>query len=483
MTAGLNELRCIVRDTLGLYGTIAACATYTDSGASNSNLPVDDIVMALKQCVAEHPVLTTIVLDTQTDSPLLARQANMSISHHLRISSHPISPENAMAEVLNQVHNDPLDDLSTHPPWRLYIRMIKTSSALRTFIAAFAYSHAIADGFSGLLFHRSFLRALCGTEGLPHTTDANFVPETSSRLFPALEQAATLPISWSFLLGPLIAEYCPGILKRALGMSSNEPSEVWTGASSRPTKPTAAQPLHTSLRHRSVSNRTVERVSDACRLHQTKLTGLLILLTSRSLARSLQETGQEDPRLFKAETAIDLRRCIPAAKDTMGNFPSAVTDVVTTSNTKATDTPLTKEDWQTAQRLTHRLQEASSTLSDQPVGLLKYLSDFRSWTIKKASQPPECSFSVSNLGVFETETAKADGESESGGGWVIGDMAFSQSADATGAAFNLNLASTKAGGLNVVVTWWPGMLGVQDEGRLMERVCGGVVDQMEHIAG
>ncbi|TKA32341.1 hypothetical protein B0A50_01447 [Salinomyces thailandicus] len=414
--AGLNELRCIVRDTLGLYGTIAACATYTDSGASNSNLPVDDIVMALKQCVAEHPVLTTIVLDTQTDSPLLARQANMSISHHLRISSHPISPENAMAEVLNQVHNDPLDDLSTHPPWRLYIRMIKTSSALRTFIAAFAYSHAIADGFSGLLFHRSFLRALCGTEGLPHTTDANFVPETSSRLFPALEQAATLPISWSFLLGPLIAEYCPGILKRAL-------------------------------------------------------------------ARSLQETGQEDPRLFKAETAIDLRRCIPAAKDTMGNFPSAVTDVVTTSNTKATDTPLTKEDWQTAQRLTHRLQEASSTLSDQPVGLLKYLSDFRSWTIKKASQPPECSFSVSNLGVFETETAKADGESESGGGWVIGDMAFSQSADATGAAFNLNLASTKAGGLNVVVTWWPGMLGVQDEGRLMERVCGGVVDQMEHIAG
>lgn len=155
----------------------------------------------------------------------------------------------------------------------------------------------------------------------------------------------------------------------------------------------------------------------------------------------------------------------------MGNFPSATTSALAVSDPLSKG--MTSDDWSTASRVTDSLEEAAGSLSDQPVALLRYLSDFRGWTIRKSEQPTNLSFSVSNVGMFKNGVGD---ETEN-----LSEMAFSQSADATGAPFNLNVVSTKTGPLSIVVTWWPGMLGVDDEGSFMTEVCGSIVEQLKEI--
>ncbi|KAI7201490.1 hypothetical protein KC316_g2527 [Hortaea werneckii] len=236
--------------------------------------------------------------------------------------------------------------------------------------------------------------------------------------------------------------------------------------------PDRSRPIETALVHRQVTRATIDKVLSLCRTREVKLTGLLIVLTSRALAYALRARNERFTS-FKAETALDLRKCIPEARASMGNMASAVEDTILI-NERGQIGKLSNGEWEAAKEVTLHLQQASSTLSDQPVGLLRYLSDFKGWTLKKAAQRPDCSFSVSNVGVFE------DGEPQDSAGVKVKDMAFSQSADGTGAPFNLNLASTKSDGtLNMVMTWWPGMLGVEDEGRFMDDFSDRIVEELK----
>ena len=111
-------------------------------------------------------------------------------------------------------------------------------------------------------------------------------------------------------------------------------------------------------------------------------------------------------------------------------------------------------DWPAIRTSTEKLAKASRTLQDQPVGLLKYLSNYRRWTIGKSEKRAEVSFGMSNLGAFDAAT---DGKIKMERIW------FAQSGDATGEVINVNVASTKGGPLSIALTWWPGMLGVENE--------------------
>ena len=61
-------------------------------------------------------------------------------------------------------------------------------------------------------------------------------------------------------------------------------------------------------------------------------------------------------------------------------------------------------------------------------------------------------------------------------------MVFSQSADGTGWPFNINFASVKDGPLAVVITWWPGMLGVDNEEAFVGEICHGIELQADALA-
>ncbi|KAI7360680.1 hypothetical protein KC354_g8669 [Hortaea werneckii] len=473
---GLNELRCIVRDDLALYGTIIVSVTYSLQENHEDETLRKATIRALKHCIAEHPVLSTVVVDSDTSQPQLAQMPRMAIEDHFKIleaESILAAHDDETAALLSFAHNDRIPNLTTRPPWRTYVCPLRRPQQRSTeIVMGLSYSHAIADGKSGLLFHQSLRHALQETHNLPYDDEPSFFPPSASELFPPLEKAASLDVSWAFLLGPLIGEYCPPTLKRIFGISSDSSKDCWRGAAARPPMPDRSRPIQTALVHRQVTRATIDKVLSLCRTREVKLTGLIIVLTSRALACALQARNERFTS-FRAETALDLRKCIPEAKASMGNMASAVEDTILLDESGHIG-KLSNGEWETAKRITFHLQQASGTLSDQPVGLLRYLSDFRGWTLKKATQQPNCSFSVSNVGMFE------DGEPQDSAGVKMRDIAFSQSADGTGAPFNLNLVSTKSHGtLNMVMTWWPGMLGVEDEGRFMEEVSDRIVEELK----
>lgn len=374
--------------------------------------------------------------------------------------------------MLEEVHAEPLLNYTNQPQWRIFVAPVtfEPPAGTSTFYLAFASSHALMDGASGLLFHKTFLQELenIGSCELDASPIFNTAPEP--RVAPALEHAGSLSISWSFLLGPLLSEYLPP-LATALGLGPKAVNNTWLGASARPAKPASSALLPTAVRVLHVPQTTLQRVLAMCRKHNARLTALLNHCVACALAMALQVQGHSFEN-FKVVTAMDLRRLIPESQDSMANYVSALTEDLTVDQQLSRDAR-PQVNRSAVQNSTLRLAKAASTLSDQPVGLLKYLSNFRGWTLKNASKPADASFSMSNLGVF----SRAD-ESRN---WNISQMSFSQSADGTGAPFNINVASVKDGPLAITITWWPGMLGVDDEGDFIEYVCERILQQLEAL--
>ncbi|KAK0347115.1 Alcohol acetyltransferase [Friedmanniomyces endolithicus] len=489
----LNERRCIARDVQGVYGNLILYATYRIDCALEDVALRGQIDKALRQCIVEHPVLGVVIQDVETEKPQLYRPSSLLLDEHVRYLETIDTREDDAGTVqalLKQVHNEPFAQWHVRPAWRVHILPTTpngTSQATELHVA-FAYSHALADGFSGVLFHQTLLRALNTQHSPTPTNESVFqISAEDHHLLPPLEKAATLPISWSFLLRPLFGEFLPAWIVRALGMSSEIPDGVWTGAQKRPPSPTSIQPIRTAVCCRRIPPAHLERALAACRGHGVRLTGLLAVMVARALARALRARGQVRSD-FIANLPLDLRRCIPQASHSMANYASGTTETIHILSKQHQDHDLTSpesltdEDWATARRLTERLSEASNTLADQPVALLKYLSDFRDWTTRQIAKPADSSFELSNVGSFNAASFNPSQPHRTAeGDWSLRDIVFSQSANALGAPFNVNVASTKGGPLAIVLTWWPGMLGVEDEESLMDDVADGLVDQMAHV--
>lgn len=473
---GYNERRCITRDVLGLYGCIITVATYNGSLSASGELSLEDIVKALKQCITEHNVLSTAIEDAKTERPQLTRVSQMDLLAHVYIKD-ALDPEGNVTQriqpLLEQAHNEPWVDDGL-PQWRVYIAPLLpiSSSSWKTFHLAFASSHALADGMSGLCFHSSFLRALRGMNELEFDTDPIWNIPSNTYLLPPLDRAATFPISWSFFLRPAVNEFLPTWVTSALGLRDTQADDVWCGASTRPERSMSSELIPTAVRTAFVSHETLQRVLNVCKSHNARMTGLLNHLTARALAQALRSRGHNYSK-FIAQTAMDLRKCIPNAKNCMANYNTADSENLSTPADPRQS--LRSEDWEAVGRSTQRLAEASSTLVDHPVALLKYLTNIRTWMVKQVTKPADASFGMSNLGT-------SDADMIAGEGWSVKDMIFSQSADGLGPPLNVNVASVQGGPLALVITWWPGMLEVDDEGEFVEEICESVVNQLELIA-
>ncbi|EME48243.1 hypothetical protein DOTSEDRAFT_51453 [Dothistroma septosporum NZE10] len=475
--AGLNERRCIARDVLGLYGSIVTLGTYSTSISEALSKTI--IHQALKQCITQHAALCTVVQRADSENPQLARVARIDLGDHVVLLEEQATSRDYPAvakDILETAHNHALDDYETRPQWRLFTAPLasKTSSeAARHYLIAFASSHALADGMSGLAFHKAFLNALCDVQESPRNDSAIFEPHTSIQLPPPQESVGNFTISWSFLLGSLVREYCPTWLVRTLGIGQNtvDPptgAKTWTGPSRRPSLPAGAADLvQTAVHVAAVTHDVLQIALGQCRQHDAKLTALLNHLVARALAAALRSRDQTFNR-FTSQIAIDLRSCLAAGRDQITNYVSVVEEVIDVSETTGA---LTERDWRAISETSKKLAQASSTLADQPVGLLKYLSNFRGWTLKNAANQAEASFGMSNLGTFTSSTTTESN-------WKVENMIFSQSANGPGTPFDVNVASVKGGDLMIVISWWPEMLGVADERTFVEQLSSLVVQQL-----
>ncbi|KAF9888231.1 hypothetical protein FE257_009226 [Aspergillus nanangensis] len=476
-----------MRHALGWYRALIVTGLYTiKKSAQLDTTSINSYIPALKKCIHTHPMLNTTIENEGSEAPAFTQPAKLDLRNHIQIID-PKSPSYASMgelEVLQRVtletHDQLWVDIESIPQWKVVVLPLpdEVDSTEHRIYILYAYSHTHGDGKSGLAFHKSLLQ---GLQTRDDQYDQDPIYQCRRSPFPPpLEEVCELRISWSFLLSTLFGAHLPGFLCNWLDLQpSGCPSpRVYLGIPMRHNPDN----FHTGCRILIVDKALLESVLATCREHHAKLTGLLNQLVVRALSKALPPESDEES--FIGQIVVDLRSMIPAySNDTMGNCVSAIHE---TSPRFRGDSGYDDMFWEAVRRTTSRLAGAAGTLDDQPVGLLKYLSNYRGWFSQKLGQNRDSSYEISNLGVFDPSLvnesdAALHAPRRDDGSWRIQRMVFSQPANVTASPLNFQAVTTVGGEMVVTLSWQVGVLGVADEDVLTADIMANIEESLRNI--
>jgi len=269
-----------------------------------------------------------------------------------------------------------------------------------------------------------------------------------------------MTLSWSYLLTPLIGTYLPAPIASFLGIRTSwltQEAGIWRG---KDTSFDAANHA-TGLVLLTIEAATISKVLKQCRANKATFTGLLEHLIVRSLVAP--DGGAITLDAFNTGIAVDMRHLFGDryAGGSMLNCVTGYSELVVfdrSLETAAWATDPSSMFWDAARKTSAGLKAASSTLHNQPIGLLQYLKDFRSWTTGQIGKERDTSFEISNLGAFSpvSQTGQAVPDI------TIEKVLFSQPAKASGGLMDFNPVSLEGGPLAMTLTWQRGVLGLAD---------------------
>jgi hypothetical protein len=463
-------------------------AVYSALDISHGSSGQGLFVNALRRCVEDHPVLSAVIVDGNTEKPSFARLERLDLSHHMDIRDFgsDLSEDKRIEEILAEVSDEKFPSVDQIPPWKvvLFALPARDGSAARV-LALFAYYHSHGDGKSGLSFHQTLFE---GLHDATTTEQENYMLCGSSpKLFPPpMEEAGKLSLSWSYLLSPLLGVYLPTFLATMLGFRASavaQDSEIWCG------KDLSFDPnnFRTGFVVMTIDHSTINDALKRCKARQVSFTGLLNQLITRSLHAALGP--DHSTNAFASQIVVDLRRLMNGAYDNgiMTNCVSAYNETITSMSTadQSDWTSPINEIWAAARSTTAGLAKCASTLHNQPIGLLQYLKEFRPWTLGQIGKKREGSYEISNLVVFDPAVQSYGHRKSFASPTRIEKTIFSQPANAAGACLNFNLVSTKGGPLVMTVTWQQGVLDVGDvvqETRFVRDVCSRIERDIYELA-
>ncbi|RSL94230.1 hypothetical protein CEP52_012764 [Fusarium oligoseptatum] len=295
----------------------------------------------------------------------------------------------------------------------------------------------IGDGPTGIAFHKSFL---AGCRGTPVVEPTAIVTPPATQLTEPFDTPERLPISWKFLLEPLIALFMPNFLVKLLGMRLGA-STVNEGTFTGGTMTYNPEKYYTKLRIREIKAPLIQ-----------KFTNLV------------------------AETAANMRRSVGVSNDVDGQFVSG--GYIPFPRSDATG-PLTDKEWSSASASTRELAATAVRLHDQPVGLLRYAPSIRKWTLSKVGKSRDSSFGISNVGAFDAGVAEKETAR-------ITKMVFAQPGSVASSPITFNVIAVKGGDLVYTVTWLPGSLGLglseEQEEKVVDEICASVDQGFKDLA-
>lgn len=432
---------------------------------------------AIEHCMKSHPILCAAIKDAETEKPSFVRPMHLELKNHVRILAPMAGDSNADEDdAVKQAIIDCHDRFFQHsdgvPHWDVTIVRLASKAKPETrLLVLFSFSHSHGDGTSGLAFHRTFLDGLRRIPQLASDRNRDSVVDTpANSLLPSMENATNLTISWKYLLGVLVAPKLPRFLNDWLGLSPLSPAttKTWLGNSISYTP----GDHRTSLEVLTIPSGQVVELLERCREHGARLTALLHQLVVYSLRQALPQysSSPANPELV-ATTPLNLRHLIAkwASSADMANAVSAVHELF--SPTLEPNESFDVETiWAKARESGSKMATSASTLQNQPVGLLHYVSAFRPFFTDQLGKPRDASYEISNIGSFDPAgTFAKDSECEfvpavkPGNSWDIDTMFFSQPANVAGATLCYSVVSRKGGDLVICESWQSGVLGVSDE--------------------
>ncbi|KAK6852281.1 hypothetical protein PG995_012406 [Apiospora arundinis] len=499
--ASPSERRMISREDLGFYSNIVVGATYeTGRDAAADLQSLQTFARPLKRCIEKFPYLKVVVRDASTEKPFFERVTSLNPQAHLRIITHPaagVAPaggeeEEQWKEKLLESLVDEPNSIATTPPWRV---MVLPISRTRCFVA-FAYSHTIGDGPAALAFHRAFLDGLRqGSAALEEAVEPTGPVAVPEFVLPdPFDMPGRLPVSWSFLLGPLLAALLPKTVGGWLGLQAHAAKveqATWTGSDVS----LDPGPNRSCVRMFAVDEARVSGAIRASRAHGAKLTGTFHQLVVRALSKHI--TNQKAGGNFVSQTAISMRASIGLPSEEWGNFASGcygmhpaaavvekdeeqqdVTEerqqqpfLPSPLSTSKSPSPLPALMWANAASLSKTIAESAAQLQDQPLGLLRYAPSIRNWIRGKVGGRRDCSYEVSNLTSFRgggdddenPATPQQQPRQTASRSCRITEMIFAQPGGVVSAPLAFNLVSVGGGPLVGTITWGRGALGVPVE--------------------
>ncbi|RYP65434.1 hypothetical protein DL771_008306 [Monosporascus sp. 5C6A] len=456
--ASPNEVRTISREDLGLYNAVVVGGVYEFDRSEVDPKSPRSFIGPLQHCIDTHPPLSVVIKDKHTDKPFYERVPTVDLHDHISImnddrggrSNQPSSETVAIEQVLPYILDQPLP--SSSPPWRLVVLPLSSPEADRSrCLVVFAFSHALADGIGGLAFHRTFLAALrSGTNG--HDTALYDTPK--AELKPPFDTPERLPISWGFLLAPLLATILPQWIADKLGLRADVAGVnpgTWTGS------PIFCDPNNLTSRVKLLEINASKLRGALARSKENgaKLTAVIHQLIVRAVSMALPDREATN---FVSQTAVNMRRALGISGDEMGLFVNGYYE--THPRVDGPDAALSDEAWAAARSMTAKLVESATTLADQPLGLLRYVPSMRKWTTGKLGQRRDCSWEVSNLGaVCDTEANRTTNVHRC----KMTKMLFCQPANPTGPPIAFNVASVDRGSLLFAISWQSGALGMPED--------------------
>jgi hypothetical protein len=354
------------------------------------------------------------------------------------------------------------ENLSVQPGWRVVVLHQIGAESIEVL---YVWNHPHHDGSSGKIFHQHLLRHL--NEATIQNKEPEFddsesshrwildLPDPSDKLPPNPEILTSWPMSPGFLLSETWK-----ILKPEWIFPLGNMHARWA--------PIRALPYQTRFCNFTIDNHIVTKVVDACRLHQTTLTGLVQALSLVSLSNTLQ-----DVKGFASRTPYDLRHILPSntkqypwlkPKESMCNYVSVVDhefDFKLVDTIRSHMSAMSADSklpagvmdviWRISARVRREIQaRLESGTRDDLIGIMKLCQDWNSQQKREMRRVRYLSWLVTNLGVFDGESSTTVGKEES---WSVRRAELILSAETPSAALSVSIMTVKGREMCVTCSW------------------------------
>ena len=348
-----------------------------------------------------------------------------------------------LAAILEEQHNQDfkgkslVGELPT-PFWRVVVVLGEEDKISSSLQICFIFHHALADTISGLAFHRSLLSALLRQEKVGTVDDEvaheiNMVQTPDLPLLPPLEDLHPLPLSFRCIWNEAKATLFP-----------ESTSGLWAGAP----VPAVVIPNNYKTRFQffTVAQTTTSRFVAICRANDATVTSTLQLLIADALFAQIPSYLTT----LNVESAISFRRFLDPEMindDSMGCFVSRYLY----SHQRKSDSaePIDHFTWGESRRIRKTIEaELEKDGRDNIIGMSRFIFSHNHFFKSMAGKPRETSFELSNVGIFKAR------EKEKESDWGIGRIVFSQSADITGAAFEISVVTGNDESLSIGFSWF-----------------------------
>lgn len=436
---GKLETYSASRHALGIYRCVTVSARYVNPPSPPSAADAA-IFRALGQLVLRHPMLRVGIRGEDTNTPEFVSVPSLDLQDHVTFRSLPADEhyETGVSDVHAWCHDQLWPDVETRPPWGVVVVRPDANAGNPEFNfedIVFSFHHSLMDGTSAKHFHEQLLTAL--NQPNQDQQPTHVLKFSSPPLLPAPQEALLNYTTSAFFMGRVLwGELAPSFLKPA------KPA-IWEGKPIDFARPHAARVLAVDI-----PAAVVPSLLAVTRKHSASITALLHALCLASLSRRLP--AQDAPG-FKASTPINARAYLAddaVDKDTFRIAISVATHEFLSAPLaalRAPDADLDALIWRHAAASKSDFNARLATLpADDPISLLSYVTDWKTFWAKKQGQSRDYSWEVSNLGTLSTPE---------GGPRSIARALFTNGIMVAGGPMSVSVVSVPEGPLTASITW------------------------------